>query len=426
MMIDKLSTALLGLCLAATSLLAGAADDDRVVVLTSYPESMSVQYQEAFERAHPGKRLEILWRQSADAWAYLQQQRGEVDVYWTPSPGNFRRLHEQGRFMALDIDHQQLPAVIGRHPISGPGDHYAAFELAGYGISYAPEAVKALGLPAPKDWSDLTDPAYAGQLGLPIPGAMGFAGGLIEALLQLHGWQPGWALLSELAGNAAWHSRHQERDHDRHDARREPAASLSLDFFTASQQADGSTRQFVYPPKTTYNPAQIGILQDAPHPGMARLFVEFALSQAGQELLLHPDITRLPVRLSLYQQARQLPAQPFAEGNQGYDDRLGRERQGLVAALFKVGLVERHETLAGLWQAVHRAEAAGQATQVQEARHLLSTPLLSEQEQATQQRYFAAWPEQATVERDQLLERWRAARDQRLARVGRLLADWQE
>ena len=152
------------------------AADERVVVLTSYPEELTVRFQAAFERLHPGKRVEVLWRQPADALAYLR--RGgtrEVDVYWTPSPGNFAALRDEGRLAKIDIDRSALPADIAGYPISDPQGHFAAFELAGYGIAYNVDAVRKLGLAAPRDWPDLADPAYARQVQLPIPGRVGLA-----------------------------------------------------------------------------------------------------------------------------------------------------------------------------------------------------------------------------------------------------------
>jgi ABC-type Fe3+ transport system substrate-binding protein len=60
--------------------------------------------------------------------------------------------------------------------------------------------------------------------------------------------------------------------------------------------AGGAPLAFVYPRRTAYNPAQIGVLADAPHPALAQAFAALCLSEPGQTLLLHPDVRRLPVR----------------------------------------------------------------------------------------------------------------------------------
>ena len=111
---------------------AAAGGNKRVIVLTSYPEALVKRFQTAFEQAYPGARLEILWRHSADALAYLR--RGglkEVDVYWTPAPRNFALLKQEGHLAKLALDANALPPTVAGYPISDPDGFFAAFELAG-------------------------------------------------------------------------------------------------------------------------------------------------------------------------------------------------------------------------------------------------------------------------------------------------------
>jgi len=395
------SLVLAALC-GGTSMLARAADD-RVVVLTSYPEELVARYQMAFERSHPGMRVEILWRQSADALAYLRRGGAhEVDVYWTPSPGNFAALRDEGRLARLQLDHSDLPSDIAGSPISDPDGRYAAFELAGYGIAYNAEAVKRLGLPAPVDWADLAAPAYAHQVQLPIPGRVGFAPVLIEAVLQAYGWQRGWAVLSEIAGNTDFGAGDSTPGAD-DIVTGAKAARMTIDFFAATAIAGGAPVRFAYPRKTAYNPAQIAVLAEAPHPAAAQAFVDFALSAEGQALLMHPDVRRLPVRRSLYTAHPELPAQPFAPGNLAYDGALTRARQGLVASLFEAALVKRHAELAELWQTLHQAEAGGRRNdpQLAAARAALSAVPVDEAAQAgAELRRLFAFPDRVPVPRD--------------------------
>ncbi|MCO5977319.1 ABC transporter substrate-binding protein [Ideonella oryzae] len=406
-----------------------------VVVLTSYAEELSVRYQALFERLHPGTRVEILWRQSADALAYLRRSRGEVDVYWAPAPGNFSALAGEGRFAPLQATRREgralAHAVAGR-PIDDLQGRYAAFELAGYGIAYHPAAVRRLGRPAPRDWADLVHPAYAGQIQIPIPGRIGFAPVLIETLLQGSGWDAGWALLAALGANADFGAASDASPGPDQVVSGARAARLTIDFFANQAIAGGAPLAFVYPRRTAYNPAQIGVLADAPHPVLAQAFAALCLSEPGQTLLLHPDVRRLPVRPGLYGAHPDLPARPFAPGNLAYDGSLTRERNGLVAALFDLALVQRHGEQAALWAALHRAEAARPgAGALREARALLSAPPVSQAQQddpALRQRL--AWPERRPGQdepapdpaRGVLLAHWAADRDARLQAARQILA----
>jgi ABC-type Fe3+ transport system substrate-binding protein len=358
--------------------------EDRVVVLTSYAEEISSRFQQAFERRYPGRRVEILWRHSADALAYLRRGGSrEVDVYWTPSPRNFALLKAEGRLAKLALDTQALPAQVAGYPISDPDGYFAAFELAGYGILYNLEAVKKLGLPPPSDWRDLAAPAYRGQVQLPIPGRVGFAPVLIEAVLQGYGWEEGWAALSGIAANVDFGSGDSAPDTDDVVIGRK-AARMTIDFFAAASRVTENATAFVYPPKTAFNPSQVAIFAEAPHPAAAREFVDFALSREGQEMLLHPDVRRLPVRREIYDAHPELSARPFSPDNLPYNDALSRSRQGLVAALFEAALVEPHQTAVSLWRDFYRAEQEnrGTASARQEIRKLLSTPPLDDAAQA--------------------------------------------
>jgi ABC-type Fe3+ transport system substrate-binding protein len=358
--------------------------EDRVIVLTSYAEELTNRFQQAFERRYPGRRVEILWRHSADALAYLRRGGSrEVDVYWTPAPRNFALLKAEGHLAKLALDTKSLPSSVAGYPISDPEGYFAAFELAGYGILYNPEAVRKLGLPPPRDWRDLADPAYRGQVQLPIPGRVGFAPILIEAVLQGYGWDEGWAVLSAIAANVDFGGGDRAPDADDVVTGRK-AARMTIDFFAAPSRAKETPTAFVYPPRTAYNPAQVAIFAEAPHPAAARDFVDFVLSREAQELLLHPDVRRLPVRQEIYAARPELSAQPFAPGNLAYSDALSRSRQGLVAALFEAALVHPHQTAVSLWNALHRAEQNGQgkATERQEIRRLLTAMPVNDAAQA--------------------------------------------
>ena len=48
------------LALATAALLAGAAQAGTVTVVTSFPKELTQAYKTAFEKAHPGIKLEIL------------------------------------------------------------------------------------------------------------------------------------------------------------------------------------------------------------------------------------------------------------------------------------------------------------------------------------------------------------------------------
>ncbi|MFJ2544982.1 ABC transporter substrate-binding protein [Pseudomonas sp. NPDC087612] len=372
---------LLALLLGAASAQAGAPQP--LVVLTSYPEEMMTRFEEAFERANPDYRLQILWRQGFDALPYLRQaDQGGVDVYWAPSPGNFKRLAQDAGWQPLGVELDGLPPRIGGIALRDRAARYQATELAGYGFAINPEELAKLNMPAPQDWPDLLDARLRGRVALPDPARVGFAPVLLDIVLQAYGWDQGWALWSELAGQSRLVSRGGTLVSDEVASGRS-AVGVSIDFFVASAVSNGEAVEFVYPAHGGLNPAHIAIPRQARQVEGARAFVRFVLSPEGQRLLADPDIRKLPVRPSIY---ADLPAgyhDPFAAARQGayaYTDDSSRERLALITSLFEQWLGQPHERLAVLWARVHAGEAQGR--DLTAVREFLSVPPIDE-EQAT-------------------------------------------
>ncbi len=367
-----------GLLLAESEPLLAALSE--VVVLTSYPDEVISRYEAAFEKAYPQYRLRIVWRMPHDALPTLRQPgQGGIDVYWSASPRNFALLKSEGAWRRLAPMAGDLPARIGNAELADPEGYYRATEMAGYGFAINPGALAALGLGEPRHWADLTDPRLAGRIALPVPSKVAFAQVLTDIVLQAHGWDRGWALWSEIAGLSSLIERGGTLVGDEVASGR-AAIGLSLDFFVASAIANGMAVKFAYPSHGGINPGQVAVTASARNPDGGQAFAAFLLSEAGQKILTHPDIRKLPVLPSAYAQVPADYHNPFAAAERGaytYDGVAGRPRLALVAAVFEQMLAWRHEELAALWRRVHRAEAAGKT--VAAARRALETPPLSEE-----------------------------------------------
>ena len=387
-------SAVVGGCLSVSAL----ALEDKVVVLTTYSQEVSSRFEAAFEQAHPGTRVEVLWRSGRDALPVLRQSdQGGVDVVWG-ALSNHRQavqtLAEQGEFVPLPLD-EGLPSYLGPFPLRSAEGRLAASEVAGYGIAYNTQYLQQHQLAVPQDWHDLTSAAYHGHSLIPIPSRVGFAPALYETLLQHYGWEAGWQLIAELAGNAQLFNSGGVFIGDEIGSARRGAA-LTIDFLAQSAAANGRPVAFSYPPITGYSPSHLAITRAASHPQAARAFAEFVLSEAGQRLLSEPDIRKLPVRPSVYASLGMQYFNPFAAAQQHpqqFDAQLADARIGLDAALFDVALVEAHPELATLWQQLQALEqrcAANCATlsQLQALRKQLGQVPLSA-EQAQNERYLA-------------------------------------
>ncbi|WP_085316515.1 ABC transporter substrate-binding protein [Derxia lacustris] len=358
----RVLTAALASACALPALRPALAATRQVRVLTAYPDEVLAAFEAGFERANPGLHVQWIWRMPHDALPYLSEpgQHG-VDVYWSASPRTYAALKQRGALRRLGIDAAGLPDSIGRTRIADADGYYRATEVAGYGWASNDALLGQLGVAMPRDWPDLTAPALAGRIALPIPARVGFAPVMVDLVLQGWGWERGWALWSEIAGNARLVDRGATFITDEVGEGR-AALGLTIDFFAASAVARGAGIGFGYPLHNGINPGAIAITAGATDAAAAEAFVRYVLSAEGQSLLATPAIRKLPVRPEVYRAAAAGSFDPFAAaaaGGMDYDNDAGRPRLGLIAALFQHWLIEDHAALVALWARVHAAERAG-------------------------------------------------------------------
>jgi ABC-type Fe3+ transport system substrate-binding protein len=336
------------------------AEQDKVVVLTSYPQETLSLFETAFEKANPDTRLEMVWRMPRDAMPYLLESGSHgVDVYWSASARNYAELAGRDMLAALPAD-PALPLDVGGFPIAEPKLLYRASEIAGYGFTCNRKSLAERGQRCPKTWAALADPELTGRVLLPVPSKVGFAPLMYEILLQRLGWEKGWALIGEFGANATLFVPGGAFITDRV-AKGEEDIGVTIDFFAQAAAAGGAPLDFVYPDIVGFSPAHVAVLASAPHPQAGRKFVEFLLSDAGQRILASPDIRKLPVRPSTYATLDAGYFNPFTEGKKqpvDYDLPAAQRRQALSSALFDVLVTDRQAELRELWQAIHRAERA--------------------------------------------------------------------
>lgn len=405
-----------------------AAAKEKLTVLTAYPEDVVSRFETAFERAYPDIDLTVLWRMPHDALPYLSQpQQGGVDVYWSASLHNFTALKQQGAWQKLDISRQELADHLGAMPLADPDGFFCATETAGYGFAVNPAYLQKHGLPRPKTWQELADARYQGHLALPVPSKVGFAPMMIDSVLQQYGWNQGWAVLAGIAANARLVESGATFVTDSLGSG-ERGIGPAIDFFTASAIANGAPLQFIYPEPTAYSPAHIAITAASRHADAARQFVAFVLSDAGQKLLFHPDIRKLPIRSAVYADKPDGYYNPFAAADLHpvvYDPVRALPRLALNNALFDRLFTDHHQRLQALWQKLRLHEVAGKDERLTKIRQLLTAvPVDAETaNNPTLQQTFTdrSTHAKAEVEALALEQAWRQKIDSRYAEAENLL-----
>ncbi len=337
--------------------------EKQLTVVTSFPKDLTTAFKTAFEKANPGVKVEMLKKKTTAGVKYIEEtaSNNSSDLFWASAPDAFEVLKGDGLLQKYEVKAKGIPEIIGSYPINDPDGFYKGFAGAGYGIMWNTRYLKAKKIPAPAEWSDLTKAVYHGHTGMSAPSRSGTTHLTVETILQGEGWENGWKMMKEIAGN--FHTV-TERSFGVPDGVNSGQFGIGIviDFFGLSSMGSGFPVEFVYPTVTTLVPANIGIVKNAPHPEAAAAFIEFLLSTPGQEMLFNPKIRRLPVRPEIYAKAPEGFPNPFTDKSIGaavkFDVVKSKDRYNLVNAMFDVMITYRLNDLRDATKAVQDAEKA--------------------------------------------------------------------
>ncbi|WP_247883815.1 extracellular solute-binding protein [Azospirillum sp. B21] len=351
---------------------------ETVTVMTSFPAGFYEPVREAFEQAHPDRRLRVINAKTTAAITQLQDRVEDVDLFWASAPDAFEVLKGAGLLAPVAARPTGAPATVGNQPIDDPDGTYLGFALSGYGLIWDQSYLDRHGIAAPRSWEDLRKPAYVRHLGITAPSRSGTMHLMVETVLQLHGWERGWAMWLEIAGNIATVTARSYGVVEGVGKGRF-GIGLAIDFLGqgAGQASDGEDLRFAYPADSVFLPASVAVLRSAPNPAGAGVFIDFLLSPTGQALMLRPDIGRLPVRPDAYAAAPAGYPNPYARETGDdlflFDRALSSRRYELVNLLFDELITFRVKTLNRVWQLIHEGENRLAATPDPVARDLLRT-----------------------------------------------------
>jgi phosphoglycerate transport regulatory protein PgtC len=198
-------------------------------------------------------------------------------------------------------------------------------------------------------------------VGMSAPSRSGTTHLTVETLLQGEGWDKGWAEWKAIAGNF---NTVTERSFGVPDGVNSGqfGVGIVIDFFGLSSKASGFPVEYVYPSMTTLVPANIALVKNGPNPTAAGAFIEYLLSEEGQELLLDPKIRRLPVNPATYAKAPAGFPNPFEDSSIGaavkFDLSLSKGRYNVINSLFDAMITYRLDDLRDATKAIQDAEAA--------------------------------------------------------------------
>ncbi|MBF0261642.1 MAG: extracellular solute-binding protein [Magnetococcales bacterium] len=335
--------------------------EEKLVIVTPFPKLVTEPFQSTFEKLHPEIKIKLFRFKTEAGIKAVQKGVAEgkaPDLFWASAKDAFEILSDDHLLVPYQSATPGIAKQIGGQLVHDADFHFTGFALSSYGIMWNDYFTRLHGIPDPRDWEDLTEPAYFGQLAMCTPALSGTTHMTVESILQNYGWEQGWMLLKGMAGNVRQFARNSIDVPDAVVAGT-AGAGLVIDFYGLTNKSAGHDVDFVTPKRPSLVPANIALVKNGANPKAAKAFIDFVLTPEGQKLLLLPEISRLPVNPSVYAQAPRNYPNPFTNNDllnaQPFDVMLSKDRYGLINHLFDAVLVHALPEIQAATKAIHQA-----------------------------------------------------------------------
>lgn len=330
----------------------------KLVIISPHVEGIRREFADAFSAYHKkkfGQDVVVEYRNyggTADIVKYFENSRAlfnaqgtfEIDLIWG---GGDDQFNQQFRpfLQPLDLPADVIKTAFPTPDINGVPLYdkekppvWFGTALSSFGIVYNKDVLKHLGVPEPTTWRDLQDPRYRGWLVMADPTKSTSAKSAFMIVVERAmadaqeqgrsmdvGWAEGMGLVRTISSNARMFT-DSGASVPNFIGNGDAAAGMAIDFYAKSQvEAIGSDRMGYIEPvgATIINPDPIGLVKGAQHVEVARRFVEFVLSDAGQRLWItragvpggprSTSLRRLPIVRGVYDDPRDFSdtANPF-------------------------------------------------------------------------------------------------------------------
>ena len=267
---------------------AGVAAAESITVYSAGPANLAEALQDAFE-AETGIDVELFQATTGDVMARLEAEEAnpQADVVVSASWASALDLQDRGLLMEYESPNAEAVPDFLKH------SHYVAQGVSALAIAWNTES----GTPRPSDWADLAAPEYADLVTMPDPSQSGSAFELVAGLQEAMG-EDAWTLLGELAENGMIVPGANAAALNPVLQGAAAAVFGAVDYISYGRADDGETIEVIAPESgTVIAPRPMMILESTDNAEGAQAFIDFALSEAGQELVA--EVFLMPARTDI-------------------------------------------------------------------------------------------------------------------------------
>lgn len=238
-----------------------------------------------FNKIYPGLVINYVRLSSGESLTRLRNEAAnpQFDVWWGGPIDSYIAASQEGLLESYDSPN----AVNLRDPkvMKAPDNTWFGIYIGTLGFGTNTNYLEANpGLAAPASWDDLIKPEWKGQVMIAHPSSSGTSYTAMCTILQLKGEEAGWEYERAFAANVAQFTKSGAAPAN-FVGNGEAAVSVVFSHDIVTQIEKGLPLQLTFPAEGTgYEIGGTAIIKGAKHPDLAKLWVDWALTPAAQEL----------------------------------------------------------------------------------------------------------------------------------------------
>ncbi|MBM3847671.1 MAG: hypothetical protein FJ405_15470, partial [Verrucomicrobia bacterium] len=193
-----------------------AAEGSVISIVSPHNESIRVEFGRAFQRWHQdkyGASARVEWRDvggSSEALRFVQSEFSRkpdgigLDVFFGGGVEPHSLLAQKGWLTPIQLAPEVLdfiPQKLHGQDLWEPERRWFGAAISSFGLLQNLRIQSKLGLPSPARWEDLADHRLFGWIGAGDPRGSGTMLIMFESILQFHGWEKGWSILTRMGAN---------------------------------------------------------------------------------------------------------------------------------------------------------------------------------------------------------------------------------
>ncbi|HCQ66757.1 MAG TPA: iron ABC transporter substrate-binding protein [Rhodobacteraceae bacterium] len=275
---------------AATLLMAGAAQAEKLTLYCSAQEDWCQLMARSFEEA-TGIDVDMTRKSSGETFAQIRAEASNPkgDVWWGGTGDPHLQAAEEG------LTAEYISPMRGElHPwaisqAESAGNRTIGIYSGALGYGYNTDLMAANDLPEPSCWKDLLDPIYKGHVQMANPNSSGTAYTTLATIVQLFGEDEGFDFMKGLHANINQYTKSGSAP-IKAAARGENTIGIVFMHDAVKQAVAGFPIKVVAPCEGTgYEIGSMSIVEGARNMDEAKAFYDWALSAEAQALALEVD-----------------------------------------------------------------------------------------------------------------------------------------